>query len=113
MSKKPQYRVVPAPQGAGFLVMRLHAVATFIEDGLANQFARSNPDIYTVSAVDNEFYVLRDEQIALFFDEGLANEYVAMKESRHIPAGHVAPSPAPINHDAIWAEATAMVQAGK
>jgi hypothetical protein len=118
MSKKARYRAVQALDG-GFFAMRLHAVATFLEEDMAIEFAKMKNggsfegDFSVSEAVDGEFYVLRESRIALFYDEGHANEYVAMKESRVAPAVHVVSSPAPINHDAIWAEATAMVQAGK
>ena len=123
MSKKAQYRVVPAllkDTAGAFFAMRLHAIATFLEEDLARDFAKmknggSEDGIYTVSAVDGEFYVLRDEQIALFYNEGVAAEYVAMKESRVTPAVQFvisSPHP-PIDNDAVWAEAAAMVQCGK
>jgi hypothetical protein len=116
MSKKPSYSVVP--DGACFLAMRLHAVATFLEEDLADDFAKmknggADPGPYSVSAVDSEFFVLRNDKIALFYTEGLANEYVAMKEGRAMPAVRVVSAPPPIDHDAIWAEAAAIVSAGK
>jgi hypothetical protein len=117
MSKKTSYSVVP--DGAGcFLAMRLHAVATFLEEDLARDFANlknggADPGTYSVSAVDSEFFVLRNDKIALFYSEGLANEYVAMKEGRATPAVRAVSAPPPIDHDAIWAEAAAMVQGGR
>jgi hypothetical protein len=118
MSKKPAYSVVPDGTGC-FLAMRLHAVATFLEEELANDFAKmknggDERGPYSVSSVDSEFFVLRNDKIALFYAESFANEYVATKEARVMPAGHVVSSPpTSINHDAIWAEAAAMVAAGK
>lgn len=119
MSAKAQYRVVPAESG-GFFAMRLHPVATFTEEGLANDFANLKnggaPDgIYTVSPSGNEFFVLRDEQIALFYDEGFAREYVEMKEYRATVISNPvhASAPAQQDNDQIWAEAAAMVSAGK
>ena len=89
MSKRPSYSVVPDGTG-GFLAMRLHAVATFLEEELATEFAKmkngGDQGAYSVSGVDNEFYVLREDQIALFQSEELAKEYVTMKEYRAVPA---------------------------
>jgi hypothetical protein len=117
MSKKSSYSVVPDGTG-GFLAMRLHAIATFMEEDLASDFAKmknggAEDGAYSVSAVDGEFFVLRNDKIALFYAESFAREYVAMKEVRAMPAVHAGSSPAPIDHNAIWAEAAAMVQGSK
>lgn len=123
MSKEPNYSVVPDGTG-GFLAMRLHAVATFLEDELAGDFAKmknggAEDGPYSVSAVDGEFFVLRNDKIALFYAESFANEYVAMKEARDQPVrcagaivGSIQPTKEELNSWA-FAEAQRMVQAGK
>jgi hypothetical protein len=119
MSKKPSYSVVPDGNG-GFLAMRLHAIASFLEEELATEFAKmknggKTEGAYSVSGVDNDFYVLREEQIALFQNESFANEYVAMKEARVMPAVHVvsSPPPQPIDHAWALAEAERMISASR